>query len=180
MTDLGADSSNDLVVIARAVRTRGLRGEVVADLLTDFPERFEDVEKLTAVSSKGLQKIVELEDFWFQNGRVILKFKGCDDVDKAAAEFVGWEFAVAEEDRVPLEEDEYYDWELEGCTVEVLDGRVIGKVKSVLKTGGPAILAIIDGEGRESMVPLAAEMIVEIDVEAKRIVIDPPEGLLEL
>jgi 16S rRNA processing protein RimM len=180
MTELAADSSHNLVVIARAVRTRGLKGEVVADLLTDFPNRFEALENLTAVSSKGELKILELENFWFQKNRVILKFKDHDDVDKANAELVGWSFAVAEEDRVPLEEGEYYDWELEGCVVQVVDNGIIGQVRSILKTGGTEILSIIDSDGNERFVPLAAEMIVEIDVVEKKIIIDPPEGLLDL
>jgi 16S rRNA processing protein RimM len=72
MSDLGTDSLHHLIVIARAVRTRGLKGEVVADLLTDFPSRFEVIDQLTAISSRGEQKTVELEDFWFQKDRVIL------------------------------------------------------------------------------------------------------------
>ena len=115
MDDAG---SSELVVIARAVRARGLKGEIVADLLTDFPERFEDVEELVLVSPAGERKVVALEDYWFQNDRVILKLADYNDVD-AAKQLVGYEFAVPEQDRVPLPEDHFYDWELEGCEVKV-------------------------------------------------------------
>jgi 16S rRNA processing protein RimM len=179
MSDLKADSSQDLIVIARAVRTRGLKGEVVAELLTDFPDRFEDVDQVTATATGRQPKPLELEDYWFQKDRIILKFKGYDDIDKAS-ELIGCEFGIPEVDRVELGEDEYYDWELEGCTVRLVDGRSVGKVTSILKTGATEILMIIDDEGREHLVPLAAEMIVEIDIEAKSIVVDPPEGLLDL
>lgn len=171
-------SSSELVVIARAVKVRGLKGEVAAELLTDFPERFEDVEELVLVSPSGERTVGQLEDFWFQSDRVILKLADYDDVD-AAKQLVGYEFAVPEQDRVPLPEDYYYDWELEGCEVKA-GNEVIGKVSSVLRTGGAEILVISDEKGIERLIPFADSIIVEIDVEAKTIVVDPPEGLLDL
>lgn len=170
--------SDDLIVIARAVRTHGLKGEIVAELLTDFPERFEDVEELILVAPSGEQKPGQLEDFWFQKDRVVLKLAGYDDVDQAKS-LVGYDFAVPDSERVPLEEDEFYDWELEGCTVKAGDNS-IGQVRSVLRTGGAEILVISDDSGKEQLVPLAAEIVVKIDTAAKEILIDPPEGLLEL
>ena len=170
--------SDELVVIARAVRTHGLKGEIAAELLTDFPERFEELEELILVSPSGERQVVQLEDYWFQKDRVVLKLADCDDVD-AAKQLVGYDFAVAESDRVPLEDDEFYDWELEGCTVKVGD-KSIGQVRSVMKTGGTEILVIADDSGKEQLVPLAAEIVVEIDKAARVILIDPPEGLLDL
>jgi 16S rRNA processing protein RimM len=172
------EPGSDLVLIARAVKPHGLKGEVVAELLTDFPERFEDLDEVVLVSPKGEQKPGELEDFWFQKDRVVLKLAGCDDVD-AAKELVGYEFAVPESDRVQLEEDEFYDWELEGCLVKVGD-KSIGQVLSVMKTGGAEILVVSDESGNEKLVPLAASIVVAIDPAAKTIIVDPPEGLLDL
>ena len=105
------EPGSDLVLIARAVKTHGLKGEVVAELLTDFPERFEDLNVVVLVSPGGEQKNVSIEEFWFQKHRVVLKIDGYDDVD-AAKELIGYVFAVPESDRVQLEEDEFYDWEL--------------------------------------------------------------------
>ena len=171
-------ASSELVIIARAVKPRGLKGEIVAELLTDFPERFEDVDELVLVSPSGERSTKRLEDYWFQNDRVVLKLLGYDDVD-AAKELVGVEFAVPESERVPLPEDHYYDWELEGCTVKVGDDS-IGEVKSVLKTGGAEILVVIDNSGKEQLIPLADSIVLEVDPARKTIVIDPPEGLLDL
>lgn len=175
MTDAG---SSELVIIARAVKPRGLKGELVAELLTDFPERFEDVQELVLVSPGGERTIGRLENYWFQNDRVVLKLAGYDDVE-AAKELVGFEFAVPESERVPLPSDHYYDWELEGCTVKV-GSESIGKVQSVIRTGGTEILAIADENGKESLIPLVDSIVVEIDAAAKTIVVDPPEGLLDL
>lgn len=170
--------SDDLIVIARAVRTHGLKGEIVAELLTDFPERFEEVEELILVSPAGERKQAQLEDYWFQKERVVVKLAGCDDVEQAK-ELIGYAFAVHESDRVALAEDEFYDWELEGCTVLVGDKR-IGQVRSVMRTGGAEILVVNDEAGKEQLVPLAASIVVEIDKAGKTIVVDPPEGLLDL
>ena len=175
MAEIGSD---DLIVIARAVRTHGLKGEIVAELLTDFPERFEEVDELILVSPAGERTLVQLEDYWFQKDRVVLKLSGYDDVDRAK-ELVGYDFAVPESDRVPLEKDEFYDWELEGCTVKVGD-KSIGEVRSIMRTGGAEILVINDGTGKEQLVPFAEPIVVKIDPETKTIVVDPPEGLLDL
>jgi 16S rRNA processing protein RimM len=175
MEDAG---SSELVVIARAVKPRGLKGEIVAELLTDFPERFEDVDQLVLVSPAGERKVGKLENYWFQNDRVVLKMADYDDVE-ADKKLVGFEFAVPEAERVPLPSDHYYDWELEGCTVKV-DGESIGTVQSVIRTGGTEILEIADENGNERLIPLVDSIVVEIDAAGKTIVVDPPEGLLDL
>jgi 16S rRNA processing protein RimM len=174
----GEEENRDLIIVARAVRTRGLKGELVAELLTDFPERFESLEEVIAVSPGGEQQIVKLENYWFQNDRVILKIASFDDVE-TAKRLIGFDFAVPEADRVQLEANEYYDWELEGCAVSTVEGESLGIVSSVMKTGGTEILVVSDQEV-ERLVPLAASIVKDIDPAAKRILIDPPPGLLEL
>ena len=177
MIEMNAGSS-ELVIIARAVRPRGLKGEIVAELLTDFPNRFEDVEELVLVSPKGERTTKRLEDYWFQNDRVVLKLADYNDVE-AAKELVGFEFAVPESERVPLPADHYYDWELEGCTVKV-GAESIGTVKSVLKTGGTEILVVADESNKERLIPFADSIVVKVDAAQKTIIVDPPEGLLDL
>jgi 16S rRNA processing protein RimM len=179
MSNSSDESSESLVTVARAVRTRGLKGEVVAELLTDFPERFDELEELIAIKPDGSREIVELENYWLQNDRVILKVAGVDDPD-SAKQIVGYEFAVPESERVSLPEDTFYDWELEGCAVQLITGETIGEVKSVLKTGGPEILLVLSEDGKERLVPLADDICIKIEPASKLIVIDPPEGLLDL
>jgi len=178
---VGSNSaSEELIAVAHAVKTRGLRGELVAELLTDFPERFEGLENLIAVAPDGQRTTLTLEEHWFQSGRVILKFAGYDSIEEASA-LIGYEFAVLEAERVELSEDEFYNWELEGCRVESVEGEEIGRVREVLRTGGVEVL-VVDNEAtkREHLIPLAEEICVEIDVEHKLIRVDAPEGLLEM
>lgn len=179
MSPLSEKNRDDLIIVARAVRTRGLKGELVADVLTDFPERFQDVSELTGVGSGGQRKQLELESYWFQNDRMVLKFTGYDTIEAAKA-LVGYEFGLPEAERVQLSRDEFYDWELEGCSVENGPGSIIGKVSEVLRTGGVELLVVEDGAGREILIPMAQSIVVEIDISHKKILIDPPEGLLDL
>lgn len=174
------DVTDDLVAVAVAVKTRGLRGEVVANLLTDFPERFERLQTLIAVGADGKRETLILEEHWFQNERIILKFAGYDSVE-AAKWLVGYEFAVPETERVQLSENEFYDWELAGCEVLTIGGERIGRVASVMRTGGVEMLVVenTENEKRDYLIPLAETICVEIDIGQKRIRVDLPEGLLE-
>jgi 16S rRNA processing protein RimM len=168
---------DDLVAIARIVKPRGIRGEAVAEVLTDFPDRFEGLETVIAVTPGGGREELKIEDAWFQNGRVVLKFAGVDSPERAE-ELRDAELCVPETEAVELEEGEFFDWQLEGCRVETVDGQPVGTVREVMRTGGTEIL-VVDGE-REYLIPFAESICVGVDVEAKTIRIDPPDGLLDL
>ncbi len=167
------------VIVARAVRTRGLRGELVAQLLTDYPERFDNTPEVIALCPTRPTRTLTLESYWLQSGRVILKFAGVDSIE-AAEEFVGCSFGVPETEAVALAEDEYFDWQLEGCRVETVDGAEVGQVQEVLHTSGVPVLLIKSENGGEHLVPLAKTICVEVDTKAKLIRVDAPEGLLDL
>jgi 16S rRNA processing protein RimM len=168
----------ELVAVARAVKTRGLRGEIAADLLTDFPERFAALEKLIAVHPNGTREPLRIEESWLHGKRLVLKFAGYDSIE-AAQLLIGCELAVPEAERIELPADQFYTWELIGCRVETIKGEDLGVVREVTVTGGPEIL-MIDGHERELLIPMAGDICVDIDIERKLIRVDPPEGLLDL
>jgi 16S rRNA processing protein RimM len=167
----------DLVAVARIVKARGLRGELVADVLTDFPERFEDLETVVALLPDGGRRELKIENFWFQKGRIILKFAGFDAIETAET-LRNAEICVAEDEAVELEDDEFFDWQLENCEVETLEGEKIGRVKELMRTGGTEIL-VVAGAEKEYLIPFAETICTEVDVENKLIKVDAPEGLLE-
>jgi 16S rRNA processing protein RimM len=151
-----------------------LRGELVADVLTDFPERFRRFGK----SFRGLRRRqnfgIEIEKFWFQKDRIVLKFKGFDSIETAET-LRDCEICVPESEAVELEEGEFFDWELEGCAVET------SKAKKSERSGS-------DANGRngnfgrqtsekEYLIPFAETICTEVDVENKLIKVDAPEGL---
>jgi 16S rRNA processing protein RimM len=134
---------------------------------------------MTGVASSGERKQLKLESYWFQNDRMVLKFAGYDTIEMAKA-LVGYEFGLPEAERVQLSEDQFYDWELEGCSVENKGGSIIGKAREVLRTGGVEVLVVEGGSGKEILIPMAQSIVIEIDISLKKILIDPPEGLLDL
>lgn len=173
-------SEEPLVAVAHAVKTRGLKGEIVAELLTDFPERFADLSQLIVVARDGQRSVVQLENYWFHQARVILKLAGYDTVE-AANPFVGCDFAVPESRRVQLPEGQFYDWELEDCVVETTTGEQIGRVRDVLRVGGGVEMLVVENaQEHEHLIPMVETIVVDIDKAGKRIRIDPPQGLLEL
>jgi len=171
--------SDDLIVVAHIVKVRGLRGEVVAELLTDFPERFEKLTALLGVSVDGTRRSLQIEEQWFHGNRIVFKFTGFDRIEEAK-ELVGYDLAVPEDERMELPPHSFYEWELIGCRVHTVDGTEIGEVKDVMRTGGVEILSVVDDKGRDRLIPMASDIVVEIDKEKKLIRIDPPAGLLEL
>ncbi|MGI8786698.1 MAG: ribosome maturation factor RimM [Pyrinomonadaceae bacterium] len=167
----------DLIAIAKLAKPRGLRGEIVGDLLTDFPERFENLQRVSIVRPNGEISEIEIEKFWFQKGRIVLKFVNFDSIE-AAETLRNCEVCVPESEAVELEADEFFDWELEGCAVETVEGDKLGTVKEVMRTGGTEVL-VIEGKAKEYLIPFAASVCVEVDVGNKLIRIDAPEGLLD-
>ncbi len=174
-----SEVADDLIVIARVARTRGLRGEVLADLLTDFPERFEDVVEVVAIAPDTSRRSLQIEEHWFHSDRLVLKFAGVDSIDEAK-ELAGYQLAIPASQRIVLPADHFYEWELAGCRVEQVDGTLIGTAREVMHTGGVEVLVVVNDTEREFLIPMARDICVDIDVAGKLIRVDPPEGLLEL
>ena len=167
----------ELVTIAKVAKTRGLRGEVVAELLTDFPERFNGLVDIIGTLPNGNRIDLKIERFFLQKGRIVMKFADYDTIDQGE-ELRGVEISVPESEAVKLETDEFFDWQLEGCKVETIGGEVIGTVRELLRTGGTEVL-IVAGPEKDFIIPFAESICVDVDVDEKLIRIDPPEGLLE-
>ena len=168
------------IVIARIARSWGNRGEVTADVLTDFPERFDTVSDVT-LRRGATERGAVLEGHWFHKGRVVLKFAGVDTISDAEP-LAGFDVVIREEElhELPEGEDLYYDFDLVGCSVETAGGERIGDVESIVRTGGIELLSVRRRGGPEALIPFVDEICVEVDVEAKRIIVELPEGLLEL
>ena len=174
-------ATGQFLAIARIVRPQGRKGEVAAEILTDFPARFEKLQSAFLEASGEAPRPVTVEGVWPHKGRMILKFAGIDSLE-GAARLRGLHVLIPLEQRVPLPPHHYYLWELRGCRVVwERRAREIGTVADVEPTGGVPVLHVARGEGEdEILIPLAQEICTRIDPEAKTIVIDPPEDLLEL
>jgi 16S rRNA processing protein RimM len=177
--EIGEDvKEDDMISVARIARPQGHRGEVIADLLTDFPERFARLSRVFVKRADGRFLLLDLESSRMHKGRIALKFAGCDSID-GAEELRGARVVVSRDQLVELPEDTYYDFDLIGCEVVAIEGQQLGRVEEVQNYGAAPLLVVRDG-AREILIPLALSICVEIDTERKRIVVNPPEGLLEL
>jgi 16S rRNA processing protein RimM len=170
------------LTLAKILRPRGLRGEVAAEILTDFPERLPKLREVWLASGRAAPRHFRVQKCWLspgRGGRAIFHFVGVDDVD-AAERLRGHEIQVPIEQRAPLSAGSYFVSDLVGCEVWEADAAAaLGSVRDVEFPGGTPLLAIDTSNG-EVLVPLAAEYCKRIDVDARRIDVSLPEGLLDL
>jgi 16S rRNA processing protein RimM len=178
---LAETDSEQYLAIARIVRPQGRRGEVAAEILTDFPSRFQALRRAFLAEPGQPLKPVTLEHAWPHQGRIVLKIAGVDSIE-SAGHLRGHLVWIPREERMQLPPDHYYFWELKGCRVlSERHGRPceIGTVTEVEATGGVDLLHVATGRG-DVLIPLAQSICTRIDTRLKTIVIDPPEDLLEL
>ena len=138
--------------------------------LSDNPER---VRKAFV---NGREYVVE--NVWRHGDRVVFKFEGVDSIS-AAETLSGADVSIAREDRAVLPDGEYYQTDLVGCSVATREGKPIGTVEGWQEHGGPPLL-VVSAHGKEILIPFAKSICVEIDAPGKRIVVDLPEGLIDL
>jgi 16S rRNA processing protein RimM len=164
------------------VKVQGRRGEVAAELHTDFPERFAERRHLFALAESGERRELQLEEFWPHLGRMVFKFEGVDSIEDAER-LVGCELQVPRADRTPLEPGAVYVSDLQGCEAWDHAGgtpRKIGMIADVQFGAGQAPLLIVREGRSEHMIPFAAEFVVTVDLQRKRLDLRLPEGMLRL
>ncbi len=183
LATLAEKEPDRFLAIARIVRPQGRRGEVVAELLTDFPSRFQELRQVYVENADQSPLPVALEHAWPHKGRMVLKFAGVASIEEASR-LRGCHVLIPREERTLLPPHHYYVWELKGCQVVVEDqGKhlEVGTVTDVESTGGVDLLHVArPGKKGEALIPLAQSICTRIDTQAKRIVIAPPEDLLAL
>jgi len=169
----------DMAVVGRVARTHGLRGDVLVDAETDFPdERFAPGRVVFAERGRDVVPLRVARMRWHV-GRPRVGFDGVDSVAAAAA-LAGCELRVPASELTPLPAGVHYRHDLVGCAVVTVDDRAVGRVVRVEGAAGASRLVVQGDAGREVLIPLVAELCVVVDPGAGRIVVAPPEGLLEL
>lgn len=163
------------VTVARLGKTRGNRGEITALALSDRPERYQALAQVYLFGT-GAPLPRQVENTWFHNGTLIFKFQGVDTISDAEL-LVGLEVRIPIAERARIAPGEFFQSDLVGC--EVVDrksGARLGRVEAWQDGGGSGLLAVEGG----LLIPFARSICVEIDVQARRIAVDLPEGLREL
>jgi 16S rRNA processing protein RimM len=173
------------VSLARIRRPQGRKGEVFADILTDFPEKFAERKRLwlLAENARGAaEREVELIAHWPHKGGIVLHFSGVESISDAET-LAGLIVAVPFKERAALAEDEVYVADLIGCVLVDVAGvepATVGEIEDVDRTAGPVALLVVRGATGEVLVPFAKGYLRKVDLEGKRVEMALPEGLVDL
>ena len=169
-----------LIAVGEVLRPWGLQGELRVRPLTDRPEeRFRGLRDCVLWEpAANRREDCRISGCRFEGPELFVRMEGVTSPE-AAKRFSGRLLAVAQEDVLPAPEGHFYPWEMAGAVVETRDGRRVGEFVRVEGSEGQPLWVVAEG-GREHLVPAVPEIVVEVNVAERRIVIDPPEGLLEL
>ena len=174
----------DLIAIARIVRPQGRHGEVIAELLTDFPEKFAERRKLWLCpreTTAGARE-AHLLEHWFHKGRVVLKFAGVDSISDAGL-LSSMLVCIPRSDRAALDSGAVYVSDLQGSRLFDLSSgtaQKIGTVAEVQQGPGAAPLLLVKGAQGQYDIPFAQEYLLRVDVEQKLIEMNLPPGMLDV
>lgn len=173
------------ITVARVLRPHGRRGEVAAEILTDFPERLTRLKTAALWDGKAAPRKVAIRSCWMsqsRGGQAIFHFEGSDSIS-AAEKLVGLEVQIPMAERIPLPAGSYYISDLIGCEVCERGGVTLGRVRDVQFTGEDVAgtpLLVVDAPTGELLIPLAEEICLQVDTATRRIEVALPEGLREL
>jgi 16S rRNA processing protein RimM len=169
----------EMALVGRIARAHGIRGQVIVNADTDFPEeRFRLGARFFVKRATGAVEVMTVTSVRFQRDRPVVGLRGVDDMN-AATSLAGAELRVPRESLAPLPAGTFYRHDLIGCSVETAGGERVGIVTDVEGTMAGSRL-VVETPAGEVLVPLAVEICPRIDPAARRIVIDPPAGLLDL
>lgn len=166
------------IVIGRVARPRGVKGEVFVEPWTDAPdERFAGGAVLRTEPPERGPLTVERSST--AGGKLVVRFAGVGDREAAEA-LRGTRLVIGAHERPALADpDEFYDTDLVGLVARTVTGEGLGTVRDVVHAGG-AVYLVVDVAGEDKLVPFVAAVVPTVDLAGGCVVIDPPEGLLEL
>ena len=191
MTPGAPDTHEQWVWLARIRRPQGRKGEVLCEILTDFPEKFEERRRLwLLVASQAARRPesrsarpVELIHHWLHKGAVVLHFAGVESIS-AAEQLAGMIVAIPRPERAALAEDAVYIADLVGCVlVDIANPHaavMVGEIEDVERDPGPVPILIVRGAKGEVLIPFAKDYLRRVDLEGKRVEMALPEGLVDL
>jgi 16S rRNA processing protein RimM len=198
---MSVSAEQRFVTVARILRARGNKGEVAAELLSDFPERLPEIKEMFLRAESGARRGVVLREFWVDRnhpGKAVFHFEGIDSINDAE-KLRGLEVQIPFEQRAEVPSGSFFLTDLIGCSVFELVATaspvssspcslseaptLLGEVRDVYFPGegqpGTPLLAVDTSRG-EVLVPLAEDICTMIEITARRIEVKLPEGLRDL
>jgi len=164
-----------LLIVGRIGRVHGVRGEVTVEVRTDSPEERFQVGEQIATDPAKFGPLTIIGQRW-HNGILLLTFEGVSD--RGAAEKIKNVLLMAEVNIAESDADEFHVQLLIGSTIELVDGTVLGTIDDVLTTKGQNLLSFTRG-GKQVLIPFVKAIVPTVDIAARKVVITPPEGLID-
>ena len=169
---------SDLILVGRVVKPHGVKGEFSMKSFADSPFLFDEVDELLLAPEGRRPRAYAIEAIRPYKGLMLVKLEGVNDRDQAET-LRGHLVHVPEQELPELEEGEFYLYEIEGFEVFDASGVQLGTVDGFLD--GPQEIWIVKPEsGEDILLPANDETVREVDMDAGRITVNPPEGLLDL
>lgn len=171
------------VSVARLIRPQGRRGEILSEILTDFPERFAEMQEAFLARGTSAPTPIKIEQSWLHKGRIVLKLAQVDSI--SAAELLrGAEIVLPADKRMPLEPGAAYIGDLIGCRL-IDHGQpghpAVGIVQDVMQQSATTdLLVVLGNDGAEHWIPFAQAYLVRMDLEGRSLEMNLPAGLLEV
>lgn len=176
-----SDNSPQYLVLARVMRPHGIRGDLSIKMMTDFPERMNDLDVIYLGSDPDLPRnLTKQRVVWVRrakNDQWLLHLEGFntrDDADAMRSKYI----FVALKDAVPLEADEVYLFQVMGLEVQTTQGEVLGHVTDIIETGANDVYVVKSEKYGEVLLPAIPSVILNINVEAGTMTVEIPDGLL--
>jgi 16S rRNA processing protein RimM len=172
-------SEERLLNVGKIVNTHGIKGELKVWPQTDFPEiRFKPGSKLLMVPPEAGEPItIEIVAAREQKKMYIVRVRGFDSINQVE-QYKGWELKVADDERAPLEEGEYYLRDIVGCEVVTEEGETLGRITDVLSPGANDIWVVGLPKGKELLLPVIDDVVLDVDIAARKVKVHLMEGLL--
>ena len=166
--------SEEMITIGEITRHQGNKGEVRVKALTDYPERFEELETVFLTAGRE-EKEVEIEAIRYHKGFVIIKFMGFDNIEDAI-NHKGYKVQIRKLDSIDLPEDNYFFYQIMGLDVYTIEDEYLGKVVEILETEANDVYRVED-KGKEILIPALKKVVQEVNLEAGELIVKLLPGL---
>lgn len=163
--------------VAKIVNTHGIRGEVKGVRITDFADRFTIGGKLYLIKEKEEPLELVIDSHRTHKNFDIIHFKGFDNINDVE-HFKGYHLKIRESQLTALDDGEFYYHEIIGCDVFLENGEKLGTIKEILAPGANDVWVVKQAKGKDVLIPYVADVVKKVDIQAKKVVIEPMEGLL--
>jgi len=165
--------SDLLLAVGRVLRPHGVRGELVLEVLTEFPERLAENDTVYLGEAGAPRTLRRVR---FSRGRLLIQLEDCLTLEAAEA-LRGQLVQIKESQAAPLPPGHYYQYQIIGLEAVTETGEVLGQVAEILETGANDVYVVKGAAGGEVLLPALRSVVLQIDLEARRMLVHLPEGL---